>query len=70
MRDGHNGYAPSLGVDVAIEAIRAEAEQKGIRNIQSIFITEGVSEAVDICLTALMGPGDNAADALSGISAL
>lgn len=60
MRDGHNGYAPSLGVDVAIEAIREEAEQKGIQNIQSIFITEGVSEAVDVSLTALIGPDDNA----------
>ncbi len=58
MRDGHNGYAPSLGVEVAVEAVRAEAEQKGFRNIQSIFITEGVSEAVDICLTALIGPGE------------
>ena len=59
MRDGHNGYAPSLGVGVAIEAIRAKAEEEGLRNIQSIFVTEGVSEAVDICLTALVGPGDN-----------
>lgn len=60
MRDGHNGYAPSLGVDVAIEAIREEAEQKGIQNIQNIFITEGVSEGVDACLTALIGSGENA----------
>jgi len=59
MRDGHNGYAPSPGVGVAIEAIRANAEEEGLRNIQSIFITEGVSEAVDICLTALLGPDDN-----------
>jgi alanine-synthesizing transaminase len=59
MRDGHNGYAPSLGVDVAIEAIRAEAEQKGFQNIESIFITEGVSEAVDLSLAGLIGPGDN-----------
>ena len=59
MRDGHNGYAPSLGVGVAIEAIRADAERKGIRNIQSIFITEGVSEAVDICMTALLEPHES-----------
>lgn len=56
MRDGHNGYAPSPGVPVALEAIRAEAERKGIRNIQSAFVTEGVSEAVDIVLTALLEP--------------
>lgn len=59
MRDGHNGYAPSHGVDVAIEAIRAEAVQEGFQDIESIFVTEGVSEAVDLCLTALVGAGDN-----------
>ena len=59
MRDGKNGYAPSPGVGVALKAIRAEAERKGIRNVQSVFVTEGVSEAVDICLTALVGPGEN-----------
>ena len=59
MRDGHNGYAPSLGVKPAMEAIWAEAERKGIRNIQSVFVTEGVSEAVDIVLTALLEPHDN-----------
>jgi len=59
MRDGHNGYAPSLGEKAALEAIRAEAEKKGIRNIQSIFVTEGVSEAVDICLTALLEPRES-----------
>ena len=51
MRDGNNGYAPSLGIPEAVEAVRAEAERKGIRNIQSVFLTAGVSEALDICLT-------------------
>src|SRR5512142_2894313 len=59
MRDGRNGYAPSLGLDSALEAIRAEAARKGIRNVQSVFITAGVSEGVDLCLTALLDPGDN-----------
>ena len=59
MHGGHNGYAPSLGIDEAIEAARAEAERKGISNIQSVFITQGVSEAVDLCLTALVNPGEN-----------
>ena len=59
MRDGHDGYAPSQGIAEAIEAVRAEAERKGIRNIQSVFITAGVSEAVDLCLTALLNPGEN-----------
>lgn len=59
MRDGHNGYAPSSGIPEAIEAVRAEAEGKGFRDIQSVFITQGVSEAVDLCLTALLNPGEN-----------
>ncbi len=59
MREGKDGYAPSLGVEEAIEAVRAEAERKGIRNIQSVFITQGVSEAVDLCLSALVNAGEN-----------
>jgi len=59
LREGKNGYAPALGVGEALDAIRADAERKGIRNIQDVFITEGVSEAVDICLTALLNPGDD-----------
>jgi alanine-synthesizing transaminase len=59
MRDGRNGYAPSLGVKPALDAIRAEAEAKGIRNIQTVFVTEGVSEAVDIVLTALLEPHES-----------
>jgi alanine-synthesizing transaminase len=59
MRDGLDGYAPSLGVTEALAAARAEAERKGIRNIQSVFMTAGVSEAVDVCLAALLDPGEN-----------
>jgi len=59
MRDGKNGYAPSLGIPEAVDAIRAEAERKGIRNIQGVFLTAGVSEGMDICLSALVNPGDN-----------
>ncbi len=59
MREGKNGYAPSPGVNDALEAVRREANRKGIRNVQSVFITQGVSEAVDICLTALVNPGES-----------
>ena len=58
MRDGHNGYAPSLGIDPALASIRRQAEQKGIRNPQTAFVSQGVSEAVDVCLTALLNPGE------------
>src|ERR1700686_2679847 len=59
MRDGKNGYSPSSGVKEALDAIRGEAARKGITNIQDVFVTSGVSETVDICLTALLNPGDN-----------
>jgi alanine-synthesizing transaminase len=59
MRDGFGGYAPSLGVPEALEAIRGEAHRKGIRNVQSVFVTQGVSEAVDLCFTALVNPDEN-----------
>src|SRR5271167_453682 len=60
MRDGKNGYSPSSGIKPALEAIRREAEtKKGIRNIQDVFVTTGVSETVDVCLTALLNPGED-----------
>jgi alanine-synthesizing transaminase len=59
MRDGKNGYAPSLGIDEALAAVQAEAERTGIRNIQGVFITQGVSEAVEVCLSALLNPGES-----------
>ena len=59
MRDGHNGYADSLGIKPAIEAIHREAERNGFREIQSIFIGIGSGEVIDTCLTALLDPGDN-----------
>lgn len=58
MREGKNGYAPALGVDEALKAIRREAQRKGIHNVQDVFITQGVTEGVDFCLTALLNPGD------------
>lgn len=60
MRDGHNGYAPSLGIPEAIASIAREAERRGIRNVQDIFVTAGVSEAVELCLTSLLNPGEDA----------
>ena len=59
MRDNKNGYAPSSGISEALAAIRGEAARKGITNIQDVFVTTGVSETVDLCLTALLNPGDN-----------
>jgi len=59
MREGKNGYAPSQGVKEALEAIRGEAARKGISSVQDVFVTTGVSETVDLCLMALLNPGDD-----------
>ncbi|HYH01231.1 MAG TPA: aminotransferase class I/II-fold pyridoxal phosphate-dependent enzyme [Terriglobales bacterium] len=59
MRDGKNGYAPSSGTGEAVQAIRREAERKGIHNILDVFVTSGASEAVDICLNALLNEDEN-----------
>jgi alanine-synthesizing transaminase len=59
MVDGHNGYADSLGIKPAIEAIRDQAERNGFRDVQSIFVGYGSGEVIDSCLTALLNPGDN-----------
>lgn len=59
MRDNKNGYAPSSGVKEALDAIRGEAERKGITTVRDVFVTTGVSETVDLCLTALLNPGED-----------
>ncbi|HCY74710.1 MAG TPA: aminotransferase [Ignavibacteriales bacterium] len=59
MLKNQNGYAPSSGIKEAVDAIEREAEKKGITNVQDIFVTTGASEAIDICLTALVNDGEN-----------
>src|SRR5271155_1731307 len=59
MRDGKNGYAPSPGIPEAIEAIRGEAARKGITTVRDVFVTSGVSETVDLCISALVDPGED-----------
>ncbi len=59
MLKNYNGYAPSSGIKSALESIEREAERKGIKNVQDIFISNGASEAIDICLTSLVNEGEN-----------
>ena len=59
MLENKNGYAPSSGIKEAVDAIEGEAERKGITNAHDIFVTTGASEAIDICLTALVNEGEN-----------
>lgn len=59
MLKNYNGYSPSSGIRAALDSIGKDAEKKGIKNIQDMFVTTGASEAIDICLTALVNDGEN-----------
>ena len=66
MSEGFNGYSNSSGIDEALGAIRKRAESQGIKNIQDVVITNGGSEAIEICLTSILNPGDNILTPLPG----
>jgi alanine-synthesizing transaminase len=60
MRDGHNGYAPSVGILAAREAVSAECVQRGMpMSADRVVITAGTSEGIELALTAMAGPGDD-----------
>lgn len=59
MLDNKNGYSPSSGIPVAIDAIKEDANKKGICSIIDVFITTGAAEAIEVSLTALLNPGEN-----------
>lgn len=54
-----NGYAPSDGIDAAVDAIGREAARKGIESPAHIWTGSGASEVIDMALTALVDPGQN-----------
>lgn len=60
MRGGHNGYAPSVGILAAREAVAAEYSHGGMPvSPDRVVITSGTSEGIELALTALAGPGDD-----------
>jgi alanine-synthesizing transaminase len=59
MRDGHNGYAPSVGILPAREAVAAEGGRRGMPvHPDRVVITSGTSEGIELALTALAEAGD------------
>jgi len=59
MRDGHNGYLPSVGILSAREAVAADYGARGVSvSPDRVIITTGTSEAIDLALTALVNEGD------------
>lgn len=59
LRANKNGYAPSSGIQAAIDAIERDNARKGIRDIVHTYVTTGSSEAIDLAMAALVDPGDN-----------
>lgn len=59
MRDGHNGYAPSVGILPAREAVAGELTGRGMPvSADRVVITSGTSEGIELTLTALAEAGD------------
>ena len=59
MRDGHNGYAPSVGILPAREAVAADCARRGMPlSPDRVVITAGTSEGIELALTALAQGGD------------
>jgi alanine-synthesizing transaminase len=59
LRENRTGYAPSEGIPEALAAIRADAEARGIRGIEDVFVGNGGSECIELALSALLNEGEN-----------
>ena len=59
IRSGQNGYAPSVGITAAREAVAADCERRGMPlSPDRVIITSGTSEGIELALTALAESGD------------
>ena len=59
LRDGHNGYAPSVGIAPARESVAAECDRRGMPlTADRVVVTAGTSEGIELALTALAEAGD------------
>lgn len=59
MRDGHNGYTASVGIESARQAVAAEWTERGMPvTADRVCLTSGTSEGIEIALGALADAGD------------
>jgi alanine-synthesizing transaminase len=58
LLENHTGYANSSGVQEARDAIGNVVRRKGIKGWLDLFVTSGASEAIELCLTALVNQGE------------
>src|SRR6186713_1125380 len=60
MRDGHNGYLPSMGILEARTAVADDYSGRGVEmSPDRVLITTGTSEGIDLALNALVDEGDD-----------
>jgi alanine-synthesizing transaminase len=59
MRDGQNGYAPSVGIESARVAVSSEYVKRGMPlSPDRVVVTSGTSEGIELALGALADAGD------------
>ena len=59
MRDGHNGYTASVGIEPARDAVAAEFVSRGMpMTPDRVVLTSGTSEGIELTLGALADAGD------------
>jgi alanine-synthesizing transaminase len=59
LREGHNGYVPSPGIEAAREAVAEDYQARGITvSPDRVLITAGTSEAIELALNAIVDEGD------------
>jgi alanine-synthesizing transaminase len=60
MRDGHNGYVPSAGIEPARAAVAQEYTRRGMPvPADRVVVTQGTSEGIELALSVLADPGDD-----------
>lgn len=59
MRDGHNGYVASAGIEPARRAVAEEYSRRGVpMTPDRVVITSGTSEGIELILSTLVDTGD------------
>lgn len=59
MRDGQNGYTPSVGIEPARQAVADDFGARGLAvDPDRVLLTTGTSEGIELTLTALLNAGD------------
>jgi alanine-synthesizing transaminase len=59
MRDGHNGYTASPGIEPARAAVAADFSARGVSTSpERVILTSGTSEGIELALGALVNEGD------------